>query len=59
MALATLCAKIAKEKRSYVQPRFRTFIVDHGVRPGSNAEAKAVASLMEALGTLENLYLPS
>lgn len=48
MALAFLCSRLKRLEMSPVN--FRAFVVDHGVRSGSDVEAHAVAKLLEEQG---------
>ena len=48
MALASLCSRLQSNPNGPVQPRFRAFVVDHGVRATSKDEASAVAKILES-----------
>jgi tRNA(Ile)-lysidine synthase len=50
MALATLCSMLLHDKSRATKLRFKAFVVDHGVREGSNEEATAVSIELEARG---------
>jgi tRNA(Ile)-lysidine synthase len=63
MALAALCSQLqdlsrSPHARTEGQPelsslnplKFRAFIVDHGLRAGSSAEAEAVSKILEERG---------
>jgi len=50
MALATLCSKL-RQSPAGGGLSFTAFIVDHGLRPGSDDEALTVASYLEQIGT--------
>jgi hypothetical protein len=54
MALATLCSKLQRDQSCKIGPisgfRFQAFVVDHGVRVGSDAEADAVSKILIAKG---------
>ena len=66
MALAALCSQLQDHSHSYNQPRtsehprerglssqlnFQAFIVDHGLRNGSDVEAEAVAQILKDRGS--------
>lgn len=59
MALAALCSQVQStypgtghdRLASLEKIKFRAFVVDHGVRAGSTAEANSVAGLLEGRGT--------
>lgn len=48
MALATLCSRLRDQQRNGALS-FTAFIVDHGLRPGSDEEALKVANHLEQL----------
>ena len=55
MALAALCSNHYKSHlEGFAAPtiRFQAFVVDHGVREGSDDEATAVSKVLEARGLL-------
>jgi len=62
MALAALCSRAQKssdERHSHLLKPFRTlefqaFVVDHGVRPGSDVEAASVSKVLEERGTFRS-----
>lgn len=51
MALASLCSQLQSEPNNPVRPRFRAFVVDHGVRATSKDEAASVAKILESRST--------
>ena len=51
MALATLCSKLRQNPEGK-ELSFTAFIVDHGLRPGSDEEALTVASYLKQIGAL-------
>ena len=50
MALATLCLKLQRNRRSFCRPHFHAFIVDHKARPRSHEEATKVAFRLRKMG---------
>jgi tRNA(Ile)-lysidine synthase TilS/MesJ len=50
MALATLCSKL-RQSPAGTGLSFTAFIVDHGLRPGSDDEALTVAMHLKQIGT--------
>jgi len=67
MALAALCSRIqhgtSQGFASHIGQaplsnlnnlKFRAFVVDHGVRQGSNVEAEAVSNILESRGDWQN-----
>ena len=54
MALAALCSRVQHSSRHIIpvegQLKFQAFVVDHGVRKGSDFEAQAVAKVLEDRG---------
>lgn len=48
MALASLCSRLQSYPDGPVQPQFRAFVVDHGVRATSKDEASSVAKILES-----------
>lgn len=62
MALAALCSRLQAASRSQdgeapLLTEFRAFVVDHGVREGSNDEANSVAKIMAEKGICDGLKL--
>jgi tRNA(Ile)-lysidine synthase TilS/MesJ len=54
MALATLCSKLRQSPEGSGLS-FTAFIVDHGLRSGSDDEALKVAQLLENISTVSKL----
>jgi tRNA(Ile)-lysidine synthase len=54
MALATLCSKLRQSPEGSGLS-FTAFIVDHGLRPGSDDEALKVATLLKNIGAFSKL----
>jgi tRNA(Ile)-lysidine synthase len=60
MALAALCSRAQKSSdESYLLKPFRTlefqaFVVDHGVRSGSDVEAASVSKVLEKRGIFQS-----
>jgi tRNA(Ile)-lysidine synthase TilS/MesJ len=54
MALATLCSKLRQSPEGSGLS-FTAFIIDHGLRPGSDDEALKVAKLLKNIGTFSKL----
>jgi tRNA(Ile)-lysidine synthase TilS/MesJ len=50
MALATLCSQLCQRPEGKALS-FTAFIVDHGLRPGSDDEALTVAAYLNDIGT--------
>jgi tRNA(Ile)-lysidine synthase TilS/MesJ len=49
MALATLCSKL-RQSPAGKGLSFTAFVVDHGLRPGSDDEARTVATYLKNIG---------
>ena len=56
MALATLCSKLRQSPEGKGLS-FTAFIVDHGLRSGSDDEAHTVATYLKAIGASEKKNL--
>jgi tRNA(Ile)-lysidine synthase TilS/MesJ len=54
MALATLCSKLRQSPEGRGLS-FTAFIIDHGLRPGSDDEALKVAQLLKKIGAFFKL----
>ena len=50
MALAFLCSSMRETLSVKNRVNFRAFVVDHGVRDGSDVEARAVSHSLENRG---------
>lgn len=62
MALAALCSRLqsasqSQEGEAPPLTEFQAFVVDHGVREGSNDEANSVARIMGEKGIYDDLKL--
>ena len=60
MALAALCSRLLKNSGSEIASdirnlAFKAFVVDHGVRKGSDLEAENVSQLLKSRGLLDGL----
>jgi hypothetical protein len=57
MALALLCSKLPASVDHLTRLRLQAFIVDHGARAGSSAEAKSVSEILRDKGELNPVVM--